>query len=398
MRELEVSSREPETVGFRRIGWSAAAACGLAALVHVGTAGLLIGGLLLVVLGWSTVVQPLIGLLMIGLAVQVRPRFSRPRPDLPTLGRDDAPSLFALLDSIADAARARHIDIVQLSGNFAVRLSLTGVRRRPCLELGLPLWQTFTPQQRVAAVAHEVGHFAAGDIRRGTLVGTALSSLAGGADLTQSRPEGTHSGVALSPTSRYADEATTAVNRFKARGRTNNWIMWLPGLLVRGTARLLTRLTRSGSLHVEFQADEVAARIASTRAVDSVLRDRRLADAVGFEVHRLAVTARTFGHGKAASTEREFWDRVAAHARALPHRTGDGPESPLHADPEQPAHRRGEDCAPVPEPQRLARLSRTEAQPATITLDPRLAGTIAEELSAPGSLLARKIIRDCVTR
>ncbi|MFF3740124.1 hypothetical protein [Streptomyces sp. NPDC002566] len=394
MRELEVSSRDAEAVGARRIGWSAAAACGLAALVHVGTAGLLIGGLLLVLLGWSTVVQPLIGLLMIGLAVQVRPRFSRPRPDLPTLGRDDAPSLFALLDSIADAARVRRIEIVQLSGDFAVRLSLTGVRRRPCLELGLPLWQTFTPQQRVAAVAHELGHFAAADVRRGTLVGTAFGALRGGAELTRIQ-EPSEPVFTVSDLSRRADETAVGAGLFTARGR-RNWIMWLPGLLVRGTARLLTRLTRSGSLHVEFQADEVAARIASTRAMDSVLRDRRLADAVGSEVHRLAVTARTFGHRKGASTEREFWDRVAAHAHALPHRTGDGPEGPLHTDAERPGHRRGEDCALVPEPQRLARLSHTDAHPATITLDTPLADAIAEELSAPGRLLARKVIRDCV--
>ncbi|MFJ9740595.1 hypothetical protein [Streptomyces sp. NPDC101166] len=364
--------------------------------MHVGTAGLLVGGLLLVVLGWSTVVQPLIGLLMIGLAAQMRPRFGGPGPDLPTLGRNDAPSLFALLDSIADAARVRRIDIVQLSGDFSVRLSLTGIRRRRCLELGLPLWQTFTPQQRVAAVAHEVGHFAAGDIRRGTLVGTAFGALRGGAELTRfqalSEPV-----FKVSATSRRADETTVAASRFTARG-SRNWIMWLPGLLVRGTTRLLARLTRSGSLHVEFRADEVAARIASTQAVESVLRDRRLAHAVGSEVHRLAVRARTFGHrSTAASTEREFWDRVAAHAHALPHRTGDGPEGTLHADPEQPTRHQVEDCALVPDSQRLARLTRTDAQPATIMLDTPLADAIAEELSAPGSRLARKVIRDCVT-
>ncbi|MEU0674868.1 M48 family metalloprotease [Streptomyces sp. NPDC006172] len=393
-----MSSRDPKSVGFRRIGWSAAAACGLAALVHIGTAGLLIGGLLFVVLGWSTGVQPLVGLLMIGLAAQVRPRFGRPRPDLPTLGRDDAPSLFALLDSIADAARARRIDIVQLSGDFAVRLSLTGVRRRSCLELGLPLWRTFTPQQRVAVIAHELGHFAAADIRRGTLVGTAFGALGGGAELTRSQAL-SEPLFKVAATSRRADEVTVASSLFTARGN-RNWIMWLPGLLVRGTARLLARLTRSGSLHVEFRADEVAARIASTRAMDSVLRDRRLADAVSAEVHRLAVTARTFGHRTAASTEREFWDRLAAHAHALPHRTGDGPldaDADADADAEPPAGQRGEDCTLVPESQRLARLSRADARPPTITLDTLMSEAIEKELTAPGRLLAKKVIQDCVT-
>ncbi|MFF3845778.1 M48 family metalloprotease [Streptomyces sp. NPDC002328] len=356
------------------------AAYGLAGLVHVGTAGLLIGGLLLVVLGWSTVVQPLIGLLMIGLAVQVRPRFGRPGPDLPTLERDDAPSLFALLDSIADAAGVRRIDIVQLSGEFTVRASLAGVRRRRLLELGLPLWETFTPQQRVAAVAHELGHFAAADVRRGALVGTAFGVLRSGAELTRSRAA-SEPVFTVSATSRRADEVLVAASRFAARGH-RNWITWLPGLLLRGTARLLVRLTRSGSRHVEFQADEVAARIASTEAVNSVLRDRRLAHAVSVEVHRLAVTARTFGRRGAGDAEQDFWDQVAAHARTLP--TVEGPDG--HA----------EGCEGASPDLRLARLSHTAAHPATVTLDEAAARTIEEELSAPKARVARKIIQDCV--
>ncbi|MHA4818729.1 hypothetical protein ACXZ65_30780 [Streptomyces aculeolatus] len=49
------------------------------------TAGLLTGGLLLIVLGFETVVQPVVGLVMLALAGSLRPRFARLDPDLPAL-------------------------------------------------------------------------------------------------------------------------------------------------------------------------------------------------------------------------------------------------------------------------------------------------------------------------
>ena len=76
-----------EVVVPGRAGLATVSAYGVACLVHLLMAGLLIGGLLLVVLGLKTVVQPLIGLLLLGFATQMRPRFGKLDPDLPTLRR-----------------------------------------------------------------------------------------------------------------------------------------------------------------------------------------------------------------------------------------------------------------------------------------------------------------------
>lgn len=120
-----------------RAGAATAAAYGIACLVHLLTAGLLTGGLLLIVLGFETVVQPVVGLVMLALAGSLRPRFARLDPDLPALRRADAPALYELLDRIADTVGVRRLDAVQVGTDFTVRAGAYGIRRRLKLELGL---------------------------------------------------------------------------------------------------------------------------------------------------------------------------------------------------------------------------------------------------------------------
>lgn len=121
-----------------RASLATAGAYGVACLLHILTVILLIGGLLLIVLGLRTVVQPLIGLVLLVCAALLRPRFDRLDPDLPTLLREEAPALYALLDDVADAVGVRRIDVVQVSTDFAVRVCTYGVRRRRRLVLGYP--------------------------------------------------------------------------------------------------------------------------------------------------------------------------------------------------------------------------------------------------------------------
>ncbi|MFW6720729.1 hypothetical protein ACHZ98_11265 [Streptomyces sp. MAR4 CNY-716] len=67
--------------------------------------------------------------------------------------RADAPALYELLDRIADTVGVRRLDAVQVGTEFTVRASTYGIRRRLKLEVGLPLWLTLTPQERVAVAA-----------------------------------------------------------------------------------------------------------------------------------------------------------------------------------------------------------------------------------------------------
>ncbi|MFD5633285.1 M48 family metallopeptidase [Streptomyces sp. NPDC127077] len=380
---------------------STAAAYGVACLLHILTASSLIGGLLLILLRLKTVVQPLIGLVLVLCAAVLRPRFDRLDPDLPTLSREEAPALYALLDDIADALGVRRLDVVQLSTDFSVRATTYGIRRRRRLVLGYPLWLAFAPQQRVAALAHELGHFASRDVRRGALVGSALAALAGGVEQMEHRAATADAAFDTSPLSRYADEMAVAAVRFKAHGRTADWALWIPGLLMKGAVRLLVRLTRPSARRAEFEADAAAARIASTRAALSALHDRRLADGVTIEVHRLAVAAQTFGWtGSTQNVDEDFWTKVGAHAVSLrdsARKKGDdvNPGNGVPADP-APPNGQGKDSALPASGPRVARLSLGTTHPATVTLDTAQAAAIEDELREQKRLLARKTVQDCV--
>ncbi|MFI7403463.1 M48 family metallopeptidase [Streptomyces sp. NPDC049541] len=392
-------SAEAEADMPDRASLATAAAYGVACLLHILTVSLLIGGLLLIVLGLRTVVQPLIGLVLLVCAALLRPRFDRLDPDLPTLLREEAPALYALLDDIADAVGVRRLDVVQVSTDFAVRVSTYGVRRRRRLVLGYPLWLTFAPQQRVAAVAHELGHFASRDVRRGALVGIALASLADGAEQMEHRPDTAEAAFATSPLALYAEQMAVAEARFNAHSRTTNWALWIPGLLMKGAVWLLVRLTLPSARRTEFRADAVAARVASTQAAVSALSNRQLADIVTIEVHRLAIAARTFGRtGTVRSIDQDFWAKVGAHTASLPDsarnkRNGVGSDNGATTDSD-PLGRQAKDSGLPAIELRVARLSTGTTYPATVMLDAAQADAIEDELCEPKRLLARKVVQD----
>jgi hypothetical protein len=165
---------------IRRPGWDLARVASylLALCVHAFTLALLVIAGLLV---WRApnVVTVIIAVVLAFLAFFVAPRFGR----LPKNGNirfhDDAPALFGFLDRVAAEMGSRPVHAVVASGAFNASYGTVGLRRRRVLELGLPLWDALTPQQRVALIGHEFAHGVNGDSRHGLIVGTSLSTLAG---------------------------------------------------------------------------------------------------------------------------------------------------------------------------------------------------------------------------
>lgn len=136
-----------------------------------------------VVGGWLVVrdfpnMSILPGLVLIGLGVVSLPKLARPPAD-PTLPRADAPTLFRLIDEVARAVGTRAPLQVVLDTSFNASVMTVGWRRRRVLTLGLPLWAALSPQERVALLGHEFGHFVNGDLRRGLLTSPAYSALHG---------------------------------------------------------------------------------------------------------------------------------------------------------------------------------------------------------------------------
>jgi Zn-dependent protease with chaperone function len=123
------------------------------------------------------------GVLVFAIVVYLMPRIHRLPRHLEPLDRDQAPALFDLIDRVAAAVGTRPPAIVCIDARFNASTFAVGMRRRRVLLLGLGLFGSLDPQQRVALLAHEFGHFANGDIRRGPLLAPVYEGLGRMADL-----------------------------------------------------------------------------------------------------------------------------------------------------------------------------------------------------------------------
>ena len=168
-------------VGRPRVTPAMAAAFALALLVHGLTLGLVVLGLALIAGEWGYWIIVAVGLLCLGLAWVIRPRFPRlddnDREGLVT--RAEFPALFALTDRIARTLDARPVEAIVLCEDFNAAYGAFGWRRRPVLFIGLPLFAILDDAERVSVLGHELAHGVNGDPTRGFVVGTAINSLAG---------------------------------------------------------------------------------------------------------------------------------------------------------------------------------------------------------------------------
>ncbi|MEV0127372.1 M48 family metallopeptidase [Dactylosporangium sp. NPDC050688] len=118
------------------------------------------------------------GLCLIVLAVLLRPRTGRVPKYATEVTEAAAPQLHALVREAA-AALGAPVPRVYVEGDeFGAQADMVGLRRRPVLVLGLPLWNALPRQSRMALLGHELGHFVNGDPRRGLLVQPSLTTLA----------------------------------------------------------------------------------------------------------------------------------------------------------------------------------------------------------------------------
>ncbi|MEU9089598.1 M48 family metallopeptidase [Streptomyces sp. NPDC048428] len=352
------------------------------------TAWLFISGLMLTVLGFRTFFQPVIGLLLLGLAFALRPRLGRLDPDAPTLREADAPALFELLHRAADSAGMRRVDAVQFTADFALSVIPYGLRRKRCFVLGLPLWAAYSPQQRIAAMTQALGRSAPRNVRCGVVVGLALESLTAAAQALQAG-----SVLVTSPSRNSVSLGAAAVadgtQRFNARSRKSEWLLWIPRTALAATARLLLWLTEPTARRAQFEADDASARAASSPVALAALRDRRLARAISLEMHRLAIEKRTIVKAHTpAVTQDNLWEVISAHAARLREQAMTRPSEP-HSPSGVPGST-GNDA----DAQRIERLVRSPQHPAAITLDGPGRARIEDELHVPKQTVAQRVLRD----
>jgi heat shock protein HtpX len=250
-----------------RPGWTAARVALTAVsalLVVVNLACLCLGAWLIVNRFPSLLIVP--GVLLIVLAVALRPRLGRP-PRRGVLRREEAPVLFDLVDRVSAAAGARAPRIVTVAPDFNARADRIGLRRLSLLELGMALWITLPPQLRVALVAHEVGHTVNGDPNRALLIQPALSTFRMLAEATG------------------ADRSYAQLTR---HGRATANVVDLVGGLVLWTVSRVLLLAHIGlsalalrdHQRAEYLADAIAADVAGTEATVALLDRLVLAPSV----------------------------------------------------------------------------------------------------------------------
>ncbi len=231
------------------------------ALIGVSAALVLMVSGLAALGGWLTLrnfpsLSILAGVPVLLVAWVLRPRLGSAGDAWHEIRRDDAPVLFALLDRVAAAAGAPMPDRVTLDAEFNAAAGIHGFRRRRTLLIGLTMFGVLTPQQRVAVLGHEFGHFVNGDPARGLLTAPALNTPLIVSDLV--RPDG-------------------LIGTEGALAQFTAWLMRPFQLLLQRFFLLVAMGVRTVAARdhqrAEYCADALAVRLAGTGAVVSFMTD-----------------------------------------------------------------------------------------------------------------------------
>ncbi|MEU3062640.1 M48 family metallopeptidase [Streptomyces subrutilus] len=343
-------------------------ALSIAGLVNAGTVLLAVAGVLLLVLGWDTGILPAVGALMLGLAWVMRPRRMRLPQEGPLLYRADAPELFALIDEVAGVVGTTGVHVVVVDTEANASVTTYGLRARRVLTIGLGLWEVLSPQERVALLGHELGHFAHGDTRRGVFMSDALRALA---------------------TWRYV---LTPLSSGGIVDRLVSVLAFLPLTAVIGLLSLLDHLTLRESQRAEYLADVSSARAGSTVAAVALLDRLLLCGSVANYLRRESVAARgKGGPGRlpvAARPEDGLWERLAEYVAGVPEQE--------YERLRRVAARRGHGVDATHPPTHLRRRCVEVPGPFApqVPYGASRAAAVAGELGPARALLAREVIRD----
>jgi heat shock protein HtpX len=210
------------------------------------------------------------GLAALGLAFALRPRFGRLDPMADVLSRDQAAALFQLVDEVAAAIGAPAPEVIAVDEKFNAYATSVGVRRRRVLCIGLPLWGVLQPQERVALLGHELGHFVNGDVRRQLLTQPAFTMLGSAADLIRPVDTGMNG---------IGEMLAAAVQAFAAR-------------MLFGMHLLLVWTGLRDAQRAEYLADELAATAAGSGAVADLMDASLIRDVIEMVVRREARAGR----------------------------------------------------------------------------------------------------------
>ncbi|MFE9991150.1 M48 family metallopeptidase [Streptomyces sp. NPDC005381] len=338
----------------------------LALAIHALTVAVVVAGLGFLIRGWGGFgMVP--GLLLLGLAWSIRPRLPRLAEDALVLHRADAPELFALVDEVATVVGTRGVDTIAVDDRVNASVGTYGIRNRRLLVLGLPLWEILTPQQRIALLGHELGHYSNGDTRHGWVVGAAYRSL--------------NTWLYFFHPYREPTLLEVVVNAF----------FTVPRWLLTGLLLLLDLLTLRATQRCEYLADRLAARAGSTEAAVGVLDRLLVSESAEVTLMREANGSALRGRGGSRHDDERIdglWERLATDLRSVPEHERERQR--------RAGIRRGHSVDSTHPPTHLRQTALLLAPPVlpAVVSDAGREGRIAAELAGVRRTVARRILLD----
>jgi Zn-dependent protease with chaperone function len=271
----------------------------IAVVVHLLTAITFVGGVLILsgVLGLPLAVRLFFGLLLLSTAFVVQPFWHRNRRKrAKPATREQLPELYSLVDEIAKELGCRGLDGIRF--DIAYNASIGHTRSQGwVMTLGLPLWSTLSPQQRVALIGHELGHQLNRDQRNGMLVhGAAISMRQWSYLLTPSTVLRQRGGGTMGTAAAAAGELVA------------NLLLLPLAAAAAGLSRLLTIFAGRQGLSAEYYADALSARVAGSDAAASSLENHLLAP----------ICVRQLQHIAKFDKEADPWTAISAFADTIP--------------------------------------------------------------------------------
>lgn len=240
----------------------------------------------------------LLGVVLLVIAWSLRPRLSRLPKDVHAFRRGDAPALYGLIDEVARVVGTRGVDLIVVDKDINASVTTCGLRRQRVMRLGLPLWEMLAPQQRVALLGHELGHYTNGDTRRGIVIATAYNSLRTWRYYLAPTPDPTPVEFVV------------------------NVVYLAPRALILGVLLVLDRLTATVSQRGEYLADSYACQAGSTDAAAGLMDKLMVGDAAATTLQREANKARggPRGPGRADEGADSLWERFFDDVESIPER------------------------------------------------------------------------------
>lgn len=154
------------------------AAFAIAIAIHAITLAVLLTGVYVLVTNFPSFFGFAVGGLLMLLGVLIRPRLGGIKSETVLLPRQVAPTLYGLCDRVTTALGGKPVDVVAFDARFNASHGQVGIRRRRVLWIGAPMWNILAADQRVGLLGHEFAHQVNGDLSFGTVVGSAISTLA----------------------------------------------------------------------------------------------------------------------------------------------------------------------------------------------------------------------------